>query len=564
MENKPKPFLAILLSIGVMLFFGWSSFNKSQQDLENLPKDQIEDTKQTTNEKPNVGNDKIETSNDVKEDKLLTNLSKKPKRQIDEQFITIRNEHVRAKISTVKGKIINYKLKKYHETTDDSSPLIDLFDETLKANALGLDLNYPEYDDEPYFEIYDQTQDNKVTLKWSSNSLDVYYTLSLDPRNPYLINSQVNLINKSNQDLNLTPGLQIKRQKSEEESKGGFLSFLSGPKNIFIPMYYQDEELVKKEKLDELTNEQFAKGKINWTAIGDRYFLLSLVADTGLNNNEISYGLKDDLLFTKLNYGSKLLRSGDEKIENFYAYIGPKKRDALKALPYSLEKSIDYGFLEPVAIGLLWLLIKIHSLVGNWGLAIIFLTFLVKMVLHPINKKSMQSMKAMQKVQPKLKEIREKYKNDKQKLNTEMMQLFKTHKVNPMGGCLPMVLQMPIYFALYQVLWNSIELYHTPFFWVYQDLSAPDPYLITPILLGVFMMLQQKLNPQSATMEPAQQKMMLIMPLMFSGVMLFFPFGLVLYILVNTVMSVIQQYMIQRDLSFMDLIKKLTGKSKEA
>ena len=164
-------------------------------------------------------------------------------------------------------------------------------------------------------------------------------------------------------------------------------------------------------------------------------------------------------------------------------------------------------------------------------------------------------MKAMQLLQPKLQEIKKRYPDDKPKQNDEVMKLFKTHKVNPLGGCLPMLLQMPIYIALYKVLWNAIELYHSPFLW-YRDLSAPDPYFIAPILLGLFMFLQQKLTP-SATTDPAQQKMMLIMPVMFSAFMLFLPVGLVIYIFVNTFMSVLQQFMMQRDLSFKDL---LTGK----
>ena len=193
-------------------------------------------------------------------------------------------------------------------------------------------------------------------------------------------------------------------------------------------------------------------------------------------------------------------------------------------------------------------------------MAIIVLTFFIKLLLHPVNKKAMQSMKAMQKLQPRLQELRTKYKDSKEKLNMEMMLLFKTHKVNPMGGCLPMLIQMPVYIALYKVLYNAIELYHAPFFWFYRDLSAPDPYLITPILLGILMALQQKLTPV-ASMDPAQQKMMLIMPLMFSAFMIFLPSGLVIYIMVNTIMSVIQQYMIHREMSFWDLLKKVRSKS---
>jgi YidC/Oxa1 family membrane protein insertase len=161
----------------------------------------------------------------------------------------------------------------------------------------------------------------------------------------------------------------------------------------------------------------------------------------------------------------------------------------------------------------------------------------------------------MQKLQPKLTEIREKYQNDRERMNLEMMNLFKSHKVNPMGGCLPMVLQMPVYIALYKVLYNAIELYHAPFFGFYRDLSAPDPYFISPVLLGIFMVVQQKMTP-SATQDKAQANMMLMMPVMFSAFMLFLPSGLVIYIFVNTLMTVVQQYLHQHEMSFADLLRR--------
>lgn len=169
-------------------------------------------------------------------------------------------------------------------------------------------------------------------------------------------------------------------------------------------------------------------------------------------------------------------------------------------------------------------------------------------------------MKAMQKIQPKLAEIREKYKDDRERLNTEMMGLFKTHKVNPMGGCLPMLLQMPVYIALYKVLYNAIEIYHAPFFGFYKDLSSPDPYFVLPILLGIFMVLQQKLTP--TVQDPAQAKAMMFMPIIFSAFMLFLPVGLVIYIFVNTFMTVVQQYLHQKEIGVLDLLRGKTKKTK--
>ena len=196
-----------------------------------------------------------------------------------------------------------------------------------------------------------------------------------------------------------------------------------------------------------------------------------------------------------------------------------------------------------------------YSVIRNWGIAIILLTVFVKLLMNPLTVKSMKQMKEMQKLQPQLAALKGKHQNDKQRLNMETMQLFKTHKVNPMGGCLPILLQMPIYIALYKVLYNSIELYHAPFFWFYKDLSAPDPYFILPVLLGISMVAQQKLTP-SASVDPAQRQMMMIMPVMFTAFMLFLPLGLVVYIFVNTVMSVAQQWMYQKGIRWRDVFRR--------
>ena len=194
---------------------------------------------------------------------------------------------------------------------------------------------------------------------------------------------------------------------------------------------------------------------------------------------------------------------------------------------------------------ILTLLKWFYSLVGNWGLAIILLTILVRALVLPFNLMSYKSMKAMQKIQPEMQRIREKYKEDAQKMNLEVMQLMKTHRVNPLGGCLPMFLQLPIFFALYQVLGQSIELYQAPFvFWIH-DLSLKDPFYVLPVLMGITLFLQQKLTP--STLDPAQAKILMFMPLMFTFFMVSLPSGLTLYIFVSGVFGILQQFYFMRD-----------------
>lgn len=226
-------------------------------------------------------------------------------------------------------------------------------------------------------------------------------------------------------------------------------------------------------------------------------------------------------------------------------YAGPKAIDLLKAVDPELADIIDFGFFGFIARPLLYIMKAFHSVVGNWGFAIILLTLLVRLCVLPFNIMSMRSMKAMQKVQPLIQSIREKYKEDPMRLNQEMMAVMKQNGANPMGGCLPMLLQIPIFFALYRVIGSSIELYNSPFiFWI-NDLSSHDKFYVLPVVSAIVMYLQQKMTP--STMDPTQAKIMAFMPVVFSLFMLQLPSGLTLYMAVSTLFGVIQQYLIMRD-----------------
>ena len=314
--------------------------------------------------------------------------------------------------------------------------------------------------------------------------------------------------------------------------------------------------MTRHQDLTKLSAKTESKGAVQWIGIEDRYFLWGIVSRALSSEQTVQYGLRDgNFLYAELIYPKEIVSPSGKLEKEFTVYIGPKEMERLKSVNTHLEEAVDYGWFSIVAYPILFLLKFFHQWVRNWGIAIVLLTIFIKLILHPINKKTLDSMKAMQKLQPRLAELREKFKDNKERLNVEMMNLFKTHKVNPMGGCLPMLLQMPIYIALYKVLYSSIELYHAPFFGFYKDLSAPDPYFILPILLGIFMVIQQKMTP-TTVQDPAQAKMMMLMPVMFSVFMLFLPVGLVVYIFVNTLMTVVQQYLHTHDLSLADLLKR--------
>jgi len=226
-------------------------------------------------------------------------------------------------------------------------------------------------------------------------------------------------------------------------------------------------------------------------------------------------------------------------------YAGPKSIDTLKSVDPDLAKIVDFGFFGVLARPLVWIMKAFHGVVGNWGVAIILLTILVRLCVLPLTMTSMKSMKAMQKVQPQIQKLREKYKEDPMRLNQEMMAVMKQNGANPMGGCLPMLIQIPVFFALYRVIGTSVDLYNSPFiFWI-TDLSSHDKFYVLPVLMAVFMFLQQKMTP--STMDPTQAKIMLFMPVVFSVFMLQVPSGLTLYMVVSGLFGIVQQYFIMRE-----------------
>ncbi len=371
------------------------------------------------------------------------------------------------------------------------------------------------------------------------------------PESGYPVDLKITVENLTRKELTGRLGLGWEGAQKATE-KGGIFSFLKGPPDQRAFVYQLSGKL---ERSGQKNGVSESAGSISWAGIEDRYFLVGLVSRRLSSEGRVRMERRDGSVGLTLSSGGMMVPGGGSFEERFTLYLGPKDRELLSGVGVGLEKTVDYGFFSLFAIPILKLLLLFHSFVRNWGVAIILMTIVVKLLLNPLTLKSLRQMKEMQKLQPRLKELKEKYPNDKQRLNMETMQLFKSHKVNPLGGCLPMLVQMPIYIALYKVLYNSIELYRAPFFWFYKDLSGPDPFFIMPALLGVVMFWQQKMTP-ATTADPVQRQMMMIMPVMFTAFMLFLPLGLVLYIFVNTVMSVAQQYLFQKEIRLRDLLHR--------
>jgi len=304
-------------------------------------------------------------------------------------------------------------------------------------------------------------------------------------------------------------------------------------------------EKVAADKLDSLLKEPKAYDKgVLWSAFADKYFMDAVISEKGSIASVRLSRPSADVLVRDVASPVISVFPGQANVVTYNLYIGPKDLGILKAQDNRLEEVIDYGWFAALAKPLVKVLKYLYRYTGNYGIAIIIITVVLKIIFFPLTQKSYKSMKEMQKLQPKMTELREKYKNDRDRMNREVMELYKTHKVNPMGGCLPMLVQIPVFFALYRALMYSIELRHAPFMLWITDLSAKDPYYVTPIIMGVTMFIQQKMTPSN--MDPVQAKMMLALPVVFTFMFLNFPSGLVIYWLVNNVLTIAQQYYINK------------------
>lgn len=364
----------------------------------------------------------------------------------------------------------------------------------------------------------------------------------------YLIDVEYNVQNTTDKPLQISPALLMENERFAHRS--GISDFLfSGP------AAYVNGELVETAVKKLADGPVTLQGKVSWAGLVDHYFMASALP---ISENPVTITLQslDKRIRTVISEGIQSIAPHETKTYTYSLYFGPKKLQVLEGLGNDLAKSIDFGWFDILGKPMLWLLNFFYQFSANYGVAIILLTVLIKLAFWPITQKGMKSMKNMQKLQPKIAKLRERYKGDPAKMNQEMMTLYKTYKVNPLGGCLPMLIQIPFFFALYQVLLKSIELRHAPFMLWINDLSAPDrlwigfdvPYLhglpILTLFMGASMYLQQKMTPTAA--DPTQARIMQFLPIVFTVMFINFASGLVLYWFVNNLLSMLQQYLINR------------------
>jgi len=305
---------------------------------------------------------------------------------------------------------------------------------------------------------------------------------------------------------------------------------------------------VKRKKVSDISTDLSLGPDVSWGGFEKKYFMAVVIPqDPSLTTINMSKD-KNNMVSVEIRGAKSIIPPNQSDSLKYSLFIGPKDYTLLKKLGISLEEAIEFDSFIPglkwLSIGLLIFIKFLYQFVGNYGIAIVILTILIKLIFWPLGTISYKSMKEMQKLQPKLMELKEKYKNDQAKIGQETMALYRAHKVNPLSGCLPMLIQIPVFIGLYNTLLYAIELRHSPFFWWIQDLSAKDPYYITPIVMGATQFIQQKMTP--ATGDPMMAKMMLIMPIVFTFIFLNFPAGLVIYWLINNVLSIGQQIYINK------------------
>jgi len=299
----------------------------------------------------------------------------------------------------------------------------------------------------------------------------------------------------------------------------------------------------EKFKIEDLAKEPIKETvKGGWLASIQHHFLGAVVPDPGHTTAYSSTVQGDVYTLTAIDTEPASIENGQQATFSDELFVGPKLQKQLKATADRLVLTVDYGLLTPIAKMLFWLLQQLHNLTGNWGWAIVLVTVLIKAAFYKLSETSGRSMAKMRKLQPRMKALQERYRDDRQELSRKMMDLYKSEGANPMAGCLPILVQMPVFFALYWVLIESVEMRQAPFILWITDLSSRDPYFILPLLMGVTMFAQQKLNP--APPDPVQAKVMMLMPVIFTGLFAFFPAGLVLYWFVNNLLSILQQWRI--------------------
>jgi len=533
MESQ-RSFLFIALMVVTYLLY-------TQWQLDNTPVVEQPTYNQTMEVKSDSSGDFIPESSDSPEPVFKSPTS-------NAQLITVNTEVLSLKINTQGGDIVEANLLAYETEIGNDIPFTIMQNGQNKyiaqsglTGADGLDRiikGRPIYTTSAInFETSNNSEPVVVDLTYVTiDGLTVTKRFTFN-HSSYSVNVEYIIQNNTASNVSIQLYAQLKQSTNVDTSSGLIPTYRGAA-------YSTSEERYEKYDFEDIQDEALnISTSGGWVAMLEHYFVSAWVPNASDNNQlYTSYTSNRDAVI-----GFKapviIVEPNSQATTSTIFYVGPKNQDILENIADNLDLTIDYGFLFMISQPLFWLLIKIQSVVVNWGLAIIVITLIVKGGMYPLTKAQYTSMAKMRALQPKMTALKERFGDDRQKMSQGMMELYKKEKVNPAGGCLPLIVQMPIFLALYWVFLESVELRHAPFiFWI-QDLSAMDPYFVLPVMMGISMFVMQKMQPMTIQ-DPMQQKIMQYMPVVFSIFMAWFPSGLVLYWLVSNLISITQMKII--------------------
>lgn len=463
--------------------------------------------------------------------------------------IYVKTDFLEAEISTIGGDISRLALLKHPDSLDKDKPLI-LFDRGkgthnyyAQSGLIGKDLpnhNSLFASEQDRYELAGTAEQVQVRLKAVGESKLKVTKIITFHRSSYLIDIAYELENVGKQKAETSSYFQLIRDSAAPEGSLRFLPTFTGA------AVFTDKEKLKKVQFSDIDKGklEYPKQSDNgWIGILQHYFVAAWLPNEKTSREYFTHKLDGGLYSVGVVLPSLVIDPGQKIQEGSTLYAGPTEANLDKIAP-GLGLTVDYGWLTIIAVPLFWVMSLFHDWTHNWGVSIILLTFLIKLLFFPLSAASYRSMAKMRLVAPKLEKIKQQYADDREQLNRAMMELYKTEKINPLGGCLPVIIQIPVFIALYWSILSSVEMRYAPFFGWITDLSAADPYYILPLIMGTSMIIQTRLNPKPP--DPMQAKVMQIMPIVFSVMFFFFPAGLVLYSIVNNLLSIAQQWYITR------------------
>lgn len=535
MEQQRNILFILFLTLTLFIYWGWERDKTTMEQQAQMHAQRIEQVAAAESTKGSLG-----------------------------KLITLSNDTLKLSISSIGGDVVDAKLLKVMQELNKDDPFHLLMNDPLfvymsQSGLIGA--NGPDSKARPTYtssansyEMKEGEDSVSAVLQFSQNGVDYTKTYTLK-RGSYVVDVKYDVVNNTDKPLSMAFYGQLKQtvDASLQEQPGGAMMVAGAYRGT---AYSTAETRYEKNTLQDLVDLSLEKAPINvkttggWVAMIQHYFVSAWIGDTteGVQNVVFSNASKDGseaIIGIRTEPTTIDAHSSHEFKSSMW--VGPKSQDEMEKVAPNLDLTVDYGWLWFISIPLFKILEFIHSFVGNWGFSIIILTLIVRGVLFPLTKSQYTSMAKMRLLAPKMQDLRERFGDDRQKLGQETMRLYKNEKVNPLGGCFPLLIQMPIFIALYWTLMESTELRHAPFILWIDDLSVHDPYFVTPILYGISMYFIQKMSPTPTT-DPLQKKIFMAMPLVFTFMFCTFPAGLTVYWLISNIFTIFQQMIIYRSL----------------